>query len=75
MSIITDYIKDLENYLNDIPFRLATKVNMDNRGDVVLYFKGEIVFIDESELHIKEYFTAIPILKKIAYSIPLPDQR
>ena len=74
MSIITDYLKDLESYLNEIPYRLATKVHVENRGDVALLLKGEIVFVDESELHIKEYFISIPVLQKLAYSYHYQDK-
>lgn len=74
MSVITEYVKNIENYLNEIPFRLSTKIEVENRGDVALYLKGEIVFIDGSELHIKEYFIAIPTLSKLAYSYHYQDK-
>lgn len=74
MSVITEYVKNIENYLNEIPFRLSTKIEVENRGDVALYLKGEIVFIDGSELHIKEYFIAVPTLSKLAYSYHYQDK-
>lgn len=35
---------------------------------------GEIVFVDGSELHFKEYFIAIPVLKRLAYSYHYQDK-
>jgi len=74
MSIITEYLENIKNYLNEVPFRLSTKVQIDNRGDVVLYFKGEVIFIDDSELYIKKYFITIPDFKKIAYAYHYQDK-
>lgn len=68
MSVIEEYVKDLEKFINQIPYRLSTKIHAENRGDIALYLRGEIVFANGSELHFKEYFIAIPKLKKLAYS-------
>lgn len=68
MSIIEEYLDDIKRVLDEIPFELSRKVQAENRGDVALYLKGKIVFTGGSELHFKEYFIAIPILKKLAYS-------
>ncbi|UJS17876.1 MAG: DUF6516 family protein [Candidatus Jettenia sp.] len=68
MSVIKEYLAQLDKSLNDVPFKLLTNIQSENRGDVALYIKGEIVFADKSELHFKEYFIAIPVLKRLAYS-------
>ena len=68
MSIITDYISQVKSNIEKLPCILSTEFNIDNRGDVVLYLKGIIVFTNQSELHLKEYWISVPGLKKIAYS-------
>ncbi|MCF6158436.1 MAG: hypothetical protein E3K32_07655 [wastewater metagenome] len=68
MSAIKGYLAQLDKFLNDVPFKLLTNVQSENRGDAALYIKGEIIFTDKSELHFKEYFIAIPTLKKLAYT-------
>ena len=68
MSIIKKYLTGLYNLINEIPFTLLTNIHPENRGDIALYIKGEIIFVDRSEFHFKEYFIAIPDLKKLAYS-------
>lgn len=74
MSVISDYILKLKNTIEKLPGVLSDKVIIDNRGDVVLFLKGEIVFTDQSELHFKEYFTAVPELEKLAYSYHYQDK-
>lgn len=68
MSVIEGYVKDIEELINQLPYRLSTKIHTENRGDVALYLKGEIVFNNGSELHFREYFISIPKLSKLAYS-------
>lgn len=68
MSVIKEYLDQLDKSLNAVPFKLLTNVQSENRGDAALYVKGEIIFADKSELHFKEYFIAIPALKRLAYS-------
>lgn len=74
MPLITEYVSELKRLIDSIPFKLSTKVNIDNRGEVALYLKGEIIFSDQSELHFKEYFIAIPVLRKLAYSYHYQDR-
>ncbi|NIM16587.1 MAG: hypothetical protein GTO45_31790 [Candidatus Aminicenantes bacterium] len=73
MSIISDYILQVKTSIEKRPSVLSSKLIVDNRGDVVLYLKGEIVFTNQSELHFKEYIVSIPQLKKIAYSYHYQD--
>ena len=68
MSVIKEYLAQLDKFLNDAPFKLLTNIQSENRGDAALYVRGEIIFADKSELHFKEYFIAIPVLKRLAYS-------
>lgn len=68
MSIIREYLAQLDKFLNDVPFKLFTNIQSENRGDAALYVKGEIIFADKSELHFKEYLITIPALKRLAYS-------
>jgi len=68
MPVITEYLEDIESFLNNIPFRLSTKIHVENRGDIALYLRGEISFIDGSGFYFKEYFIALPVFKKLAYS-------
>lgn len=68
MSIINEYLTGLYSVINELPFTLLTNIHPENRGEVALYLKGEIIFVDRSEFHFKEYFIAIPELNKLAYS-------
>ncbi len=68
MPTIGEYLEDIERLINDLPFKLSARFQVENRGNAVLYFKGVIVFIDSSELHFKEYFLTIPVWHKLAYS-------
>jgi len=68
MSIISDYISQVKSTIEKIPCVIANELTIDNRGDVVLYLKGIIVFTNQSELHLKEYSISVPDFKKIAYS-------
>jgi hypothetical protein len=68
MSIISDYIFQVKNAIEKLPCVLADELIIDNRGDVVLYLKGTIVFTNQSEFHLKEYSISVPEFKKIAYS-------
>ncbi|OHB68335.1 MAG: hypothetical protein A2W17_12315 [Planctomycetes bacterium RBG_16_41_13] len=74
MSLITEYVDEVKRLIDTIPFKLSTKVHIDNRGEVALYLRGEIIFSDRNELHFKEYFIAIPVLKKLAYSYHYQDR-
>ncbi len=74
MSVISDYIFHLKESIDNVPGVLSETFTIDNRGDVVLYLKGEIVLADRSELHFKEYLVTIPKVKKIAYSYHYQDQ-
>ncbi|HHT9136274.1 MAG TPA: toxin-antitoxin system TumE family protein [Candidatus Wunengus sp. YC60] len=74
MSLITEYVDEVKRLIDSIPFKLSTKIHVDNRGEVALYLKGEIIFSDRSELHYKEYFIAIPVLRKVAYSYHYQDR-
>lgn len=74
MSVVKEYLTGLNCLLDEIPFTLCTNIHPENRGDVALYIKGEIIFIDRSEFHFKEYFIAIPSLKKLAYSYHYQNQ-
>ena len=74
MPLITEYVNEVKRLIDYIPFKLSTKVNIDNRGEVALYLKGEIVFSDQNELHFKEYFIVIPVLRKLAYSYHYQDK-
>ena len=73
MSVIKEYLAELNKFINEVPFQLLTNIQSENRGDAALYVKGEIVFIDGSALHFKEYFIAIPVLKRLAYSYHYQD--
>lgn len=68
MSIISDYISQVKSSIEKLPCVLADELIIDNRGDVVLYLKGTIVFTNQSEFHLKEYTISVPEFKKIAYS-------
>jgi hypothetical protein len=68
MSAIDDYVKDIEALLGALPLKLSTRIQCENRGDIALYLKVEIVFVDESELYAREYFAALPSFTKVAYS-------
>jgi hypothetical protein len=68
MSIIKEYLTGLYSLIDELPFTLLTNIHPENRGEVALYIKGEIIFVDRSEFHVKEYFIAIPELNKLAYS-------
>jgi hypothetical protein len=68
MSIITDYISQVKSTIEKLPCVLSNELIIDNRGDVVLYLEGIIVFTNQSELHLKEYCISLPEFKKIAYS-------
>ena len=68
MSIINEYLAGLYSLIDELPFTLLTNIHPENRGEVALYIKGEIIFVDRSEFHFKEYFIAIPELNKLAYS-------
>ena len=68
MSVIDDYVKDVEALLGSLPLKLSTRVQAENRGDIALYMKVEIIFVDESELHVREYFATLPVFTRIAYS-------
>ncbi|MGE5339946.1 MAG: DUF6516 family protein [Candidatus Omnitrophota bacterium] len=73
MSIISDYILQIKRIIDETPYILSENLVIDNRGDIVLYLKGEIVFTDLSELHFKEYIITIAEFKKIAYSYHYQD--
>ena len=73
MSVISDYILQTKKAIEELPHILSDKLIADNRGDVVLYLKGEIVFSNLYELHFKEYFVSVPEFKKIAYSYHFQD--
>ncbi|UCH97227.1 MAG: hypothetical protein JSV88_10355 [Candidatus Aminicenantes bacterium] len=68
MSVISAYISQVKKTIDKLPGVLSDELIIDNRGDVVLYLKGKIVFTNQSELHLKEYFISVPEFKKIAYS-------
>lgn len=68
MSIISDYISQVKSTIEKLPYVLSNALIIDNRGDVVLYLKGVIIFTDQSELHLKEYSISVPEFKMIAYS-------
>jgi len=68
MSAIEKYVEETEKLINQLPYRLSTKIHAENRGEVALYLRGEIVFANRSELHFREYFITIPKFRKIAYS-------
>lgn len=73
MSEIEEYLKSLEILLDSVPLKLSTTLQTENRGDVALYVKIDIVFNDESELHTKEYFAKVIGLTKVAYSYHYQD--
>lgn len=73
MSVISEYISHVKEIIESLPHVLSEKLIADNRGDVVLYLKGEIVFTNHSELHFKEYFISVPDFKKLAYSYHYQD--
>ena len=73
MSVISDYILQVKKIIEELPHIISDKLITDNRGDVVLYLKGEIVFTNLCELHFKEYFISLPGFKKIAYSYHYQD--
>jgi len=68
MSVISDYISQVKSSFEKLPYVLSQELIIDNRGDVVLYLKGTIVFTNQSEFHLKEYSISVPEFKKIAYS-------
>ncbi|GAB60807.1 MAG: hypothetical protein DWB56_12570 [Candidatus Jettenia sp.] len=37
MSIIKEYLAQLDKSLNDMPFKLLTNIQSENRGDAALY--------------------------------------
>ncbi len=77
MSIIREYISQLKNQIEELPFVLSENLFIENRGDVVLYLKGEVIFANHCELHFREYFITIPEFEKIAYSChyQAPDKK
>lgn len=66
--MISDYISQVKSTIEKLPFVLSHELIFDNRGDVVFYLKGTIVFTKQSEFHLKEYSISVPEFKKIAYS-------
>lgn len=68
MPAIDEYLKALEKLLETLPSALSIKSQIENRGNIALYVRLEIVFSDMSELHVREYFITIPEFTKIAYS-------
>lgn len=73
MSVISEYISYVKKIIEKLPHVLSDTLIADNRGDIVLYLKGEIVFTNHSELHFKEYFISVPEFKKLAYSYHYQD--
>ena len=73
MSVISEYISHIKDLIDKLPHVLSNTLSTDNRGDIVLYIKGEIVFTNLSELHLKEYFISVPDFKKLAYSYHYQD--
>jgi len=71
---IDEYLKSLEKLLDALPSVLSINSQIENRGNIALYIKLEIVFNDMSELHANEYFITIPEFTKIAYSYHYQDK-
>lgn len=67
MSVIKDYLHELEKLIHEVPCKLFADLRVENRGDVALYLRGKIIFTNESELQFKEYFVTIPTMKKLGY--------
>lgn len=74
MPAIDEYLKSLEKLLEALPSALSIKSQIENRGNIALYIRLEIVFSDKSELHVREYFITIPEFTKIAYSYHYQDK-
>ena len=74
MSVINEYLSGLNKFINEVPFQVFTNIQSENRGDAALYVKGEMIFVNGSELHFKEYFITIPVLKRLAYSYHYQDK-
>lgn len=73
MPAIEDHISRLERFIHNIPFVVSHKIHIDNRGGIAHHVKLALLFSDGSALHSNEYFTAVPLLEKIAYSYHYQD--
>ncbi len=68
MLKIERYLNSIEHFLNTIPYKLLSRVEVEDRGGVVFKIKGFVIFKNNSELHFKEYFIKKVNLEKIGYS-------
>ncbi|MEW5692686.1 MAG: hypothetical protein AB1765_05270 [Candidatus Hydrogenedentota bacterium] len=71
MPGIKDYLTDFENCINEAPYRLTSKLEIEDRGGIIFRIKGKIVFRDNSELHIKDKVVAsdMPYIQKVITEI------
>jgi hypothetical protein len=60
MLSIDGYISEIYKILNDVPFSIWKNLEIENRSGLVLYLKGSIKFINETELFFKEYILILP---------------
>lgn len=60
MSVIEEYVKDLEKFINQIPYRLSTKIHAENRGDIALYLRGKLFLLTEVNYILKNILSLFP---------------
>ena len=75
MLSIDRYISEIHKILNDVPFSIWKNLEIENRSGLVLYLKGSIKFINETELFFKEYILILPEWRKTAYSYHFQDEK
>ncbi|MBI5842064.1 MAG: hypothetical protein HZB19_18410 [Chloroflexi bacterium] len=66
--MIEQYFQSILDLLASLPFVESSDVNLEKRGDLVGFIRGEVEFNDNSVLFFRELTDLRPSLQKIMYA-------
>ena len=73
--LLDDYLNNIKGLLDNIDFVVNQSLTIDKRAQQQAHIFGYLIFIDESELHFREFIDASEgSIDKLVYSYHLQDK-
>jgi len=66
--LIEDYFQHMELLIASDPVVHLPRVTYDKRSATVGFIRGELIFLDGSQLHFREYVHVLPTVERYAYA-------
>lgn len=64
---IEAYFRNIQDAIDSCPFLQSARVTYEKRSSYEGFIRGELIFVDDSSLHIREYVTVEGRIQRLTY--------